>query len=494
MAAPDKDLPAWARPEVLGAIVLVFAAAKLWVSAATGLVLDEAYYTLWSVYPSLGYLDHPPAIAWQIAVGRLVAGETQLAVRLLAVTNGVVTAVAIHRIGVLLFDRRTAALAVIWYTTTTAAALGFIATPDSPSILFWTLALWAIAEFSASRRAWWWLVAGLFVGLGLASKLTNGFLPIGIALFLLSSSERRSWLKLWQVWGAIGVAVLAFLPVLIWNAGNGWATILFQGQRIAGGDYSTSGFLGNLGDLAGGQALAAGPILFIAALAAIAVAFRRWLRPEGLALTVLTSLPLILFMLQHVLRWRVEANWPVVIWPALSLAGAALVANWHHWAGAALRWTQVAIGVVAIGLVYVQALWQPFDVPSIDRTREQRGWARLQLDVAALAAENGATWVATEGGYGLAAELFTYGRFNGNDLFAAQLDQRGRYGFMPPLDPAALGRALYVTELWSGSAEGIVPSIGGTYLTTIERRNGDEVLGTYGVWLGPDVEGGPPSP
>lgn len=486
MAAPTADVPSWARAQVLAVIVLAVAAIKLWVSAATGLVLDEAYYTLWSFFPSASYLDHPPAIAWQIGAGRLAFGDTELGVRVLAVLSGVVVAAAIWRIGVLLFDRRTAALAVIWYTATTAAALGFVATPDSPSTLFWTLTLWAISEFIARRDASWWIPAGLFVGLGLASKLTAGFLPIGLLLFLVSSAERRQWLGLWQLWAGVVVAVLAFSPVLIWNAQHEWGTVLFQAQRIAGGEYLTDGFLGNLVDLVGGQILAAGPILFACAVAAAGMAFAQRLRPHGLALTVLSSLPIFLFMLQQVVRWKVEANWPVPAWPALTLAGASLVANWRHVAGAVLRWTHVAIGAVAIALIYVQALWQPFDVPSIDRTREQRGWAGLRTEIAALASEHGATWIATEGGYGLAAELWTYGRFSGTDLLAAQLDQRQRYAFMPPLDPAALGRALFVMELWTPEQAATATSpIGGTFLKVVERRNGDEVLGYYAVWVGP---------
>ena len=183
-------MPTWAKPQVLAAIVLVAAAIKLWVSAATGLVLDEAYYTLWSLYPSRG-LSRPSAgdrLADRAGAARLRRQRARRCA-LLAVLNGVVVAAAIYRIGVLLFDRRTAALAVIWYTATTAAALGFLATPDSPSVLFWTLTLWAVAEFIAGRNANWWLLAGLFAGLGLASKLTNGFLFVGLVLFLLSSAR-----------------------------------------------------------------------------------------------------------------------------------------------------------------------------------------------------------------------------------------------------------------------------------------------------------------
>ena len=164
----------------------------------------------------------------------------------------------------------------------------------------------------------------------------------------------------------------------------------------------------------------------------IGAAFAERLKTSGPALTVLTSLPLILFMLQHLLRWKVEANWPVVVWPALSLAGAWVIVGWGGWAGRAARWIHVAIGVVAIGLIYAQALWQPFDVPALDRTREQRGWAGLQSEIATLAAANGATWVATQGGYGARGRTL--------DLWADQRKRSAR-GPARPAKPLCLHAA-----------------------------------------------------
>ena len=41
------------------------------------------------------------------------------------------------------------------------------------------LTIWAIAEFTRSRNANWWLLAGLFAGFALLSKYTAVFLGAG---------------------------------------------------------------------------------------------------------------------------------------------------------------------------------------------------------------------------------------------------------------------------------------------------------------------------
>ena len=73
---------------VRGASSLIVAAIlmprSLLVAANLHLSEDEAYYRLWSMAPALGYYDHPPMIAWWIAIGRaLSSGDTPLGVRLM---------------------------------------------------------------------------------------------------------------------------------------------------------------------------------------------------------------------------------------------------------------------------------------------------------------------------------------------------------------------------------------------------------------------------
>jgi hypothetical protein len=66
-----------------GIIVLVLL--RIAVSAAAPLAMDEAYYWRLSQHLAGGYLDHPPMFAVVIRLGTLIAGDTQLGVRLVSV-------------------------------------------------------------------------------------------------------------------------------------------------------------------------------------------------------------------------------------------------------------------------------------------------------------------------------------------------------------------------------------------------------------------------
>jgi hypothetical protein len=138
---------------------------------------------------------------------------------------------------------------------------------------------------------------------------------------------------------------------------------------------------------------------------------------------------------------------------ALSLVGAwaAVHLRPRNIALAALpaigRWLQAPIGLVILGLIYAQAVWQPFALgQAIDRTRDMRGWDRVEAEVAALAEAHGARWIATGGGdYGLTGELAAYGRFAGSALPVRQLDEPARWDFLPPLDATVVeAPALFV--------------------------------------------------
>ena len=49
-------------------------------SAFVELSYDEAYYWIYSQFPSWGYYDHPPMVAWLISLGSWL-GHSELAVR-----------------------------------------------------------------------------------------------------------------------------------------------------------------------------------------------------------------------------------------------------------------------------------------------------------------------------------------------------------------------------------------------------------------------------
>ena len=71
--------PAWATPLATALIVLVLTVPRLVFAARYGLIGDETYYALWSLYPGFGYFDHSPAVAWVIWLGRAIFGERHAA-------------------------------------------------------------------------------------------------------------------------------------------------------------------------------------------------------------------------------------------------------------------------------------------------------------------------------------------------------------------------------------------------------------------------------
>jgi hypothetical protein len=284
-----------------------------------------------------------------------------------------------------------------------------------------------------------------------------------------------------------------FAPVIWWNAANSWATFWFQGQRTVTSEAAGAGFLGNMGELLFGQALAVGPTLlcFVAAGAILLARGRGGPARSGLALVLLTALPLTLYFVYHATHARVEANWPLPVWPGLALAGAwaALTMRPGGLPGGLItigRTVQLPLNALLIALVFLQALFQPFPSVVFDRTRDLHGWRHLHAEVQALADKSGARWVVGSSDYGLVGELATYAVFAGDSMPVHQLDDRFRYRFEPPLDSKALGwPALYVAA--TADPAGPVPPSGyfgkADLLKVLVRERGNEVLGYYAVYL-----------
>src|SRR5574342_803708 len=68
-AVPVEDA-AVSRRALLAVVAIAAATALLRAFAFRGLDLytDEAYYWLWSTRPAAGYFDHPPMVAWLVAL------------------------------------------------------------------------------------------------------------------------------------------------------------------------------------------------------------------------------------------------------------------------------------------------------------------------------------------------------------------------------------------------------------------------------------------
>src|SRR3981189_562597 len=86
--------------------ILVLIALRLVSAAYTPLTFDEAYYWTWSKHLAGGYYDHPPMLAVLIRLGALIAGDTELGVRLVSILLALPMSFAVYRSAELLFGGR----------------------------------------------------------------------------------------------------------------------------------------------------------------------------------------------------------------------------------------------------------------------------------------------------------------------------------------------------------------------------------------------------
>ena len=191
---------------------------------------DEAYYWTWSKENVLSFLDHPPMIAWFIRFGTAIFGDTNFGVRFAGVLAMLVTQLLLaDLVRRVTHDMRAVVLAVLMPEA--ALYYGLLmakVSPDVALIPFAVAMLWALVRLNESGDGRWWLAAGLFAGLALLSKFTAVMLVPAVLAFMLVPGWRGRWLNSPTPWLAALIAVMVFLPVLVWNAGHDWASFRFQ--------------------------------------------------------------------------------------------------------------------------------------------------------------------------------------------------------------------------------------------------------------------------
>lgn len=222
-------------PHIAVGSVLALTLIRLWLVGQTELIPEEAYYWAYAQHPALGYFDHPPMVAWLIALGTILFGNTEWGVRFVAITllwPG--SAWLVFSVGRIWFGSQAAAVAVLLFCLSPIfVGIGLVMTPDAPLVFFWLLTLYAISQALHTGRSGFWWLAGIGFGCALLSKYTAVMLAVSLFLFLCLSSNYRRWLLRIEPWLALMIGIAVFSPVIIWNAQHQWASFLFQSTRTA---------------------------------------------------------------------------------------------------------------------------------------------------------------------------------------------------------------------------------------------------------------------
>ncbi len=371
---------------------------------------DEAYYWDWSRQLDWSYHSKGPLVAWLIRLSCEAFGNTMLAVRLPAVACGSLLLLGLFTLTSQVYENDRLAFAVVALALTLPiiAVGSMLMTIDAPFTCAW---MWALvfahrAVFRQSR--WAWSAAGLCILLGVLAKHTMVLWVPSFALFLITTPTMRGQLCRPGFWIMTGIGALGGIPILLWNAANGWVT-LKHAQSHAGFEEDTGvSWLGPLHYLGTQCAILLG-FWFVLWLGAM------WrhrptaeIRPETRFLWWMSAPTFVFFGLFALKNGGGEPNWPLTAY----LSGMVLAAGW--WARSqesgvrgqesgirGRRWLMAGtVGFAALGLMVIALLHAPTSLQPVllriagpatplrpapmrrvDPTCRLRGWRHLAAEV-----------------------------------------------------------------------------------------------------------------
>jgi hypothetical protein len=218
--------------------ILALVALRLGAAAWTPLTFDEAYYWMWSKHLAGGYYDHPPGVAAVIRLGTMIAGDTELGVRLVSILLALPMSWAVYRTAAILFGGvRVAATATMLLNVTLMAAVGtLIVTPDAPC--WWPQALFCFVWRSTGDRARRVVARGRRRGRrSVIVKIHRAAFRTGD--FDLAGERSKAAALADLAWPYLGAAVslAIFSPVIFWNADHHWVSFIKQLGRARVEDF-----------------------------------------------------------------------------------------------------------------------------------------------------------------------------------------------------------------------------------------------------------------
>lgn len=210
----------------------------------------------------------------------------------------------------------------IWiYLVLFSPLLGFgsiILTPDLPVLFFWALSTYFTLQAIEHKKVSDYVLLGISLGLGFCSKYH-------IVLFVPCLFAYLFFEKKWRdvQWKGVALTIIFGLlfssPVIFWNIQNHFASFEFQLKHgLEKSSYSPEWTVSYII----GQLLILFPLIVWSAFKANLTSAVRWLAYFGWG-------PLLFFLMTS-FRAMVEANWPIISYPAV-LAAALLHPKIKSW-------------------------------------------------------------------------------------------------------------------------------------------------------------------
>ncbi len=305
---------------LIGGIALIVFLSHMLVSGRYGYFVDELYYLACSHHLAWGYVDQPPLIAVITWLERVILGDSLTALHFLpAVTAGlrvVLTGYIARELGARRFAIALSCVCVA--VAPLYLGLDSLLTMNVFESLFWMgAALVALKIFNGGDPRLW-ILFGVISGIGLLNKHSMLFFGFGLAAGLLLTKQRKQLDKPW-IWIGAAVALLIFLPNLIWEIQHHFPTIeLLQNVARSGRNTELNPLMFTLVQMFILHPLAA-PVW----IAGLVLLLRD---PEGKGWRVLGITYLVIMLCMFMLHGRMY--YPGPAYPMLFAAGGVVFDRW----------------------------------------------------------------------------------------------------------------------------------------------------------------------
>jgi 4-amino-4-deoxy-L-arabinose transferase-like glycosyltransferase len=182
--------------------------------------IDDGRHLAW------GFVDCPPLAPFLARLSLVLFGNSLVGLRFFpAVAQSlalILTGLMVRELGGKRWAQVTAGIATA--IAPAALSMGSLFMYLSFDLLWWVLAAYCAIRLLRSEDARWWLGIGAALGMGMLTKFTIAYLVAGIVAGVLFTPARR-YLKSPWLWAGAGLALLIFLPNLIWMARHDFITL-----------------------------------------------------------------------------------------------------------------------------------------------------------------------------------------------------------------------------------------------------------------------------
>jgi hypothetical protein len=309
------------------------------ISGGYGLFRDEFYYVACANNLAAGYVDHPPLSAFILRAVMETFGDSLFSIRLIAALAGALTVLFTGLITLRLGGGKLATFiaCLFCFSPINMAMTGYYSM-NSIDILCWTLVAYLMILIIQQEKGKWWIVLGFVLGLGLLNKI--GVLFIGAGLFAgLLATPHRKWFLTRGPYLTGVIALLCFLPYIIWNFQHSFAHLEFI-RNASSEKYASQTAM----DFLAGQIMMNNPVSILVWLPGVIALFTsEYFKPYRL-LGWLYVVPLLIFVLNGTSKSEYLA-------PAYGMLYASGAIFWERQIRKSLAYRYALTVVIAVWVV-----------------------------------------------------------------------------------------------------------------------------------------------